>query len=286
MSRLRIQKDLEKSLTPGSMITTDALNEAQYIAPGANGQYLSVVAGTPTWSTLSFPSEYEQAATPAALPGTGATDVIYYTTSDNSFRIWNGSAYVAVPTSPTFTVAGNSGTNQAITSGDILSILATRGFTVVGSATDTMTVTPPAGTVDGQLMTWNNTTSVWEAVAPTASTFTLAGAAGTNQTISGGDTLTIKGATNSGILTTGVATDTIDISLREQTDLFTPANAATTVTATQTPIASTLQVYRNGLLRDLTTDYTLAGSVVTLIVPVAASSGSALSETIKLVYRY
>ena len=63
--------------------------------------------------------------------------------------------------------------------------------------------------------------------------------------------------------------------------------AATTVTLGQaTVIASTLEIYRNGLAQELTTDYTLAAGVVTFTESFAASGGAAYGETVKAVYRY
>lgn len=161
--------NLEQSATPYSIPRTDATNNQEYIAPGANGQVWTVVAGIPQYATITFPSEFEVYANVAALPVAGVVDVIYYTTAENEFRIWNGAAYVVVPTAASFsfTLAGNSGPNQTISNTDTLSILASRGFTVVASATDTVTVTPPAGTVTGQVMYWNNGTSTWSAVALT-----------------------------------------------------------------------------------------------------------------------
>lgn len=161
--------NLEQSATPYSIPRTDATNNQEYIAPGANGQVWTVVGGIPQYAAITFPSEFEVFANVAALPVAGAVDVIYYTTAENEFRIWNGVAYVVAPTAASFsfTLAGNSGPNQTISNTDTLSILASRGFTVVASATDTVTVTPPAGAVTGQVMYWNNGTSTWSAVALT-----------------------------------------------------------------------------------------------------------------------
>jgi hypothetical protein len=136
---------------------------------------------------------------------------------------------------------------------------------------------------EGTFSIWTGATYV---DVPAAYSFTAAGDAGTNQTISSGNTLTVKGATSSGVFVTGVATDTLEISLREVKETFSPAAAATTVTASQTPIAGTLKVYRNGLLKILTDDYTLAGAVVTLTTAIGNSGGGSLSETVSLVYRY
>jgi hypothetical protein len=282
MARRRIDKQLEKSTTAGSMTRTNVSNEQEYFAPGSSGQLLTIVAGVPTWQTITFPSEFEQYASHAVRPTTGATDIIYYSTAENDFSIWTGSAYVTVPTSPSITVAGNSGANQTIASGATLSILASLGFTSVASATGNVTITPPSGTTSGDVLTWNGT--AW--ASATSGTFTVAGDTGTSQIISHGDTLTIKGATSSGVLVTASATDTLSISLREVKESFSPLTSATTVTLSQTPIVATLDIYRNGDLQELTTDYTVSGVTVTFVVAFGASVGATYSEQIIAKYRY
>ncbi len=49
-SRIRIGKQAELSVTPQSVIKTDALNEQEYLPPGNDGEVLSVVAGVVQWS--------------------------------------------------------------------------------------------------------------------------------------------------------------------------------------------------------------------------------------------
>lgn len=51
MSKIRINSELENSVTPGSIIVTDNSNEAIYVAPGSNGQVLTVVSGIPQYAT-------------------------------------------------------------------------------------------------------------------------------------------------------------------------------------------------------------------------------------------
>lgn len=53
MSKIRINSELENSTTPGSIIVTDNSNEAIYVAPGSNGQVLTVVSGVPQYATPS-----------------------------------------------------------------------------------------------------------------------------------------------------------------------------------------------------------------------------------------
>ena len=279
MSRKRIGLQLEKSTVAGSVIRTSAANEQEYLAPGTTGQVLTIVSGTPTWGTIPFPSEFEQVANNAARPATGALDVIYYAAAENVFSIWSGSAYVTVPTSPAFTLAGNSGTSQSITSGSTLSVLASLGFATVASATGIVTLTPPAGGTAGNVMSWNGT--AWVSAT---SGFTAAGDTGTSQAVANGATLTIKGGVSSGVLVTMSATNIASITLKKQRDIFSPADATTTVTLTQSPILSTLQVYRNGDLQDIIDDYTITGLIITFVVAFGASTGATNTEKVNTIY--
>lgn len=280
MSRKRIGLQLEKSVTAGSLVKTNVSNEQEYFAPGTNGQLLTVVSGVPTWQTISFPSEFEQFANHAGRPATGAVDVIYYSTSENVFSIWNGTAYVAVPTSPSISFAGNSGTAQTIASGATLSILASLGFTTVASATGNITVTPPAGVTTGNVMTWSGT--AWASATPASSSFTLAGDSGTAQTVTGGSTLTIKGATASGISVAMSATNTATISFNKVRNTFSPTSGSTTVTLTATPILASLEIYRNGDIQDIADDYTVSGLIVTFLTAFGNSTGASTSGTEKI----
>jgi hypothetical protein len=140
--RLRVGKDLEKSAVARSILITDAANEVQFVPPGANGTYLTIVAGVPTYAAITFPSEYEQVASNAARPVVGVVDVIYFSALEGTFSIWTGAAYVDVPASSSFIVAGNAGVPQTITGGNTLSIVgaALSGIVVTASATDTLTI--------------------------------------------------------------------------------------------------------------------------------------------------
>ena len=160
---------LENSATGFNIIVTSAGGVQQYVSPGANGNILTIVAGVPTWQAPVIPSEFDQYANFAAFPPVGALDVIYLDIAGNVFYVWNGAAYVQVPAAAafSFTGAGNSGPSQAITNGQTANWLGSNGFTVVASAARNFTVTPPLGTVTGQVMYWNNGTSTWNAVALT-----------------------------------------------------------------------------------------------------------------------
>lgn len=48
-TRIRIDKQLAKSITPGSILISDADNEAIWKTPGTNGQVLTIVSDVPSF---------------------------------------------------------------------------------------------------------------------------------------------------------------------------------------------------------------------------------------------
>jgi hypothetical protein len=69
------------------------------------------------------------------------TGDLYFNTSTNKLRVFNGSAFVEIDAGMTsFTVAGSSGSSQTISNGNTLTIAAGSGITTTGSATDTVTI--------------------------------------------------------------------------------------------------------------------------------------------------
>jgi hypothetical protein len=90
MTRIRLQKDTEQSLVPGSIITTDALNEARYVSPGTADQVLKIIAGFPTWSNNI--SGITEVAT-LAVGGTLAVPVVI-TAASMPLNILDGDYYV------------------------------------------------------------------------------------------------------------------------------------------------------------------------------------------------
>ena len=66
---------------------------------------------------------------------------LYFNTSTNRLRVFNGSAFVEIDSGMTsFTVAGSSGSSQTISNGNTLTIAAGSGISTTGSATDTVTI--------------------------------------------------------------------------------------------------------------------------------------------------
>ena len=69
------------------------------------------------------------------------TGDLYFNSSTNRLRVFNGSAFVEIDAGMTsFTVAGSSGSSQTISNGNTLTIAAGSGITTTGSATDTVTI--------------------------------------------------------------------------------------------------------------------------------------------------
>lgn len=191
MSRIRISKQLEQSTNAGSIITTDATNEAQYLAPGANGQVLSLVAGVPTWVDASDENRY--------VDDIAARD-----------------ALGAVP----------DGTQAYVEDASADATVASGGALYVYDAGNTQ----------------------WRKIAEFESL--------------------------------DVASNTQD------SEDFTPAAAATTVTLANTPAAgSNVEVHRNGL-RLPTAEWSITGAVITLTLAIGASTGGAGGETITVDYEY
>lgn len=109
------------------------------------------------------------------------TNILTLTLSDASTVTVDMTDYVGY----NWTLAGDAGPNQTIDIGNTVSLLGANGFSVVTSATDTATITPPTGTITGQVMTWNNGTLTWgvDTVANLETTTTIAGALGAGNPI-------------------------------------------------------------------------------------------------------
>jgi len=183
-------------------------------------------------------------ATSSAL---GGVAVNYTTDSDaRNYKVQldGNNAFVNVPwtdtSSSTWTLAGDSGSNQSIANGNTATFTGGTGITTAASATDTLTITNSkpfdsltlaatdgsnstisnSGTITiaaGSNITTTNDASVTITIASTAggtmSSFTVAGDTGTNQTIADGNTLALNGATNGGIATVGTATDIVTFAM-------------------------------------------------------------------------
>ena len=271
-NRATIGKQLEKSLSPFSIIVTSALNEQQYVPAGTNGQVLTVVAGVPTWS---------------AIPS-------------SAFNITDGT------------------TTETVNAGDTVTFTQGSGMTVTVAATDTVTISARLSAdanngvvfgTDGGLyyntanifnnVTYNDVTNtldltqigggtvsvpIADVVGVWISDFVVAGQVGSS-TIDNHATLSIVGASGSGI-STSVAAGVVTINNTQPTkEQFVGLVAGTNVTLGATP-SFVHAVYRNGIyqMAGATNDYTILANVVTFNVAFGPSGGGAGTEQVEVVY--
>jgi hypothetical protein len=168
-----------------------------------NGTFVSGSGGPITSSgTLTFD-----------LSATGTASATTYLRGDNT--------WATIPASYTgWTLAGDGGTAQAISSGNTATFAGGTAITTSAGATDTLTINhdnfgtagtyayPASITTNAQ----GHVTAVTAGSAPgTMSSWTLSGDGGTAQTISNGNTVDIAGG--EGIVTSAAATDTLNVTL-------------------------------------------------------------------------
>jgi hypothetical protein len=210
--------------SPASLKNAElAYNEADdilYYGKGADGNgdatTIPAIAGSGAYTTLGTVQTITGNKTFSGTVSVGAPS----SNAHAATKLYVDTTVGAVAT--TFTVAGDSGTSQTITSGtDTLTVSGGTGLSSVAGATDTVTINLdntavtagsygsasaiPTFTVDAQgRLTAAGTASI-------STSFTVDADSGADLTISGGDTFRIIGGT--GLTSTASATDTLTLDL-------------------------------------------------------------------------
>lgn len=272
-NRIRIQKDLEKSTTSGSIIVTDVSNEQGYLVPGSNGEVLTIVAGVPTYSA------------------TGTT----------SFTLSDGTNTQIIASGNTLTVTSGDGIVATVSATDVLTLaaqLSTDADNSIEFGTDGGLYFNAPDNITS--VAWNDTTNNLDITfningTPTVVNVPIVDNLDTfisDFTISDGtltdivfnhETLVFEG---SGGITTAVSANKVTIGFGGfAEEVFSPSNAATDVVVVGT-ISSITGVYRNGTLREIGAgnDYTVTGNTITFLTPFGTSTNGAGGE--KVIVKY
>jgi hypothetical protein len=300
-TRLRIQKDLEKSSLPGAILVTDGSSEAGYLPAATNGQVLTLVSGSPSWAT----------------PSTGS-----------SFTLSDGTNSQTVSAGDTLLAQAGNGVTVLVGATDKFTYavkLSTDANNAAIFGTDNGVYVPVANIVTDA--TWDDATNtltlefsdsstvdipIVDDIGAFLSDFTIAGDTGSTL-IDNHDTVTYTGANK---ITTAVSGNTLTIAINTtgstagqvltsagsgsaptwsaptaaplpKKDQFSPSSSATTVTLTATPSAVTgytgVDVYRNGVLLQ-TSEYSVSSTTVTFTTAFGASAGAVYSESVTVKY--
>ena len=168
-NRLKIGKQLERSVVPGSTVRTNANNEQEYVQPGTAGQVLTIVSGIPTWQALPAAGA-ETVTTMTNVQGTGnivgtytneAAAVVDIRESVTTFApITNGYLFVSengtvypftfmfnntTPSNPTLDIMYGASVQASIPLNSYDVNIATTGGFVLNPLTDVITITETDG---------------------------------------------------------------------------------------------------------------------------------------------
>jgi hypothetical protein len=212
------------SVIANAELAFNEVDDTLYYGEGTNGEN-----GTGTALAIAGPGAFLTLTSSQTVTGnkTFSGTLSVATPTENAHattKLYVDTAITGVAT--TFTVAGDGGTNQTITTGtDTLTISGGTGLSSTGSSTDTITINLdntavtagsygsasaiPTFTVDAQgRLTAAGTASI-------STSFTVDTDEGDNLTISGGDTFVIIGGT--GLTSVASATDTLTLNLDNTT---------------------------------------------------------------------
>lgn len=291
-SRLRIQKQLEKSLQASSLILTDSNNEAGYLAPGAEGQYLRIVGGAVQYANgeISTFSISDGSTTQTVSSGdtvlfqagdglsvlVAATDEVIYSLKvsadqGNDIRIGSDGGVFLSKNNLVKEATWNDITNNLELIFDDNSVVSVPIIDNIGVFLSDFSIS------DGVTTTLINNHGT---VTYTGNNLIKVTVTGATVTVGIDPSTSFEGQV---LVSTGPNTSPqwqlLPIWIREE---FTPADGDTTITLGTTPREGyVVTMYRNGLFD---TDFTIDGAVITPTVPFGASPGAAISESVTVEY--
>lgn len=173
---------------------------------------------------------------PKASEPTGVLAQMYFNTGTDKLRIYTSTGWEDVDSGSmsSWTLAGSSGTPQAITNGETATIAGSTFISSVAGATDTVTLSLSAtGTPSSSTFLRGDNT--W-ATPAYYSGWSLAGDGGTPQSITSGNTATFSGGTY--ITTSAGATDTLTITHNNTSRTDTTSSASPAFGGTFTAVDS------------------------------------------------
>lgn len=297
MARTRLNLQLEKSVTEGSIIITDVAKEAIYLAPGTAGQVLTSNGTTVAYQAIpsSATSVSDGTNTSAFLAG----DTLSFANQGVKATVSKAGSTVSV----LLAVDPSADASNALVLGTDGKPYVPKAQLVTGSSWSDATNELTISFADGSSVV----IPIVDAIGTFISDFVISDGT-TTATINNHGTVTYSG-TNLIKTTVSAGTVTIGIDTTGSTagqyiestgagtapvwktplvatrDIFPTASltiGGSSVTLTGTPAAGSLiSVHRNGLLD---TDYTVSGSVITFTTAFGASTGAVFSESVVVDY--